>query len=211
MQHCSLLHQTLLLSPVTSTTGCCFCFVSIPSFFLELFLHPSPVACWIPTDLGSSSFSVLSFCLFILFMGFSRQEYWSDLPFPSPVDHILSDLSTKTCLSWVAPHGMAWLSFIELDKLWSVWSDWLVVCDCGFSLSAFWCPLSVPTILLGFLLPRTWGISSQLVQQSAAAAPNLGHEVAPLGHHPWTWMWGSSSPPTPDVSWGSSYSSVVIN
>ena len=36
----------------------------------------------------------LSFCLFILFMGFSRQEYWSGLPFPSPVDHILSELST---------------------------------------------------------------------------------------------------------------------
>ena len=30
---------------------------------------------WAPTGLGSSSFSVLSFCLFILFMGFSRQEY----------------------------------------------------------------------------------------------------------------------------------------
>ena len=30
---------------------------------------------WAPTDLGSSSFSVLSFCLFILFMGFSRQKY----------------------------------------------------------------------------------------------------------------------------------------
>ena len=29
--------------------------------------------------------------LFILFMGFSRQEYWSGLPFPSPVDHVLSD------------------------------------------------------------------------------------------------------------------------
>ena len=41
--------------------------------------------------MGSSSFSVLSFCLFILFMGFSGQEYWSGLPFPSPVDHILSD------------------------------------------------------------------------------------------------------------------------
>ena len=26
-------------------------------------------------------------------MGFSRQEYWSGLPFPSPVDHILSDLT----------------------------------------------------------------------------------------------------------------------
>ena len=25
-----------------------------------------------------------------MFMGFSRQEYWSGLPFPSPVDHIMS-------------------------------------------------------------------------------------------------------------------------
>ena len=33
------------------------------------------VAYWAPTDLGSSSFIVLTFCLFILFMGFSRQEY----------------------------------------------------------------------------------------------------------------------------------------
>ena len=47
-------------------------------------------------------------------MGFSRQEYLSGLPFPSPVDHILSDLSTMTRPSWVAPR--AWLSFIELDK-----------------------------------------------------------------------------------------------
>ena len=44
----------------------------------------SPVAYWASTNLGSSSYSVLSFCLFILFMGFSRQEYWSGLPFPSP-------------------------------------------------------------------------------------------------------------------------------
>ena len=77
------------------------------SFFPKLFLHSSPVARWALTDLGSSSFSILSFCLFILFMGFSWQEYWSVLPFPSPVDHILSDLSTVTCPSWVAPHGMA--------------------------------------------------------------------------------------------------------
>ena len=87
----------LLPSPVTSTTGCYFCFGSIPSFFLELFLHCSPIAYRAPTNLGSSSFSVLSFCLFILFMGFSRQKYWSGLPFPSPVDYILSELSTITC------------------------------------------------------------------------------------------------------------------
>ena len=115
MQYCSLQHRTLLPSPVTSTTGCYFCFGSISSFFLELFLHWSPVAYWAPTDWGSSSFNILSFCLFILFMGFSRQEYWSGLPFPSPADRILSDLSTMTRLSWVALHSMAH-SFIELDK-----------------------------------------------------------------------------------------------
>ena len=102
MQYCSLQHWTLLPSPVSL-------------FFLELFLHSSPVACWALTDLGSSSFSVIPFCLFILFMGFSKQECWSGLPFPSPVDHVLSELSTKTHPSWVALYGMAH-SFIELDK-----------------------------------------------------------------------------------------------
>ena len=61
MQYCSLQHWILLLSPVPSTTGWCFCFGAILSFFLELFLHWSPVAYWVPTDLGSSSFSILSF------------------------------------------------------------------------------------------------------------------------------------------------------
>ena len=64
-------------------------------------------------------------------MGFLRQKYGSDFPFPFPVGHILSELSTMTRPSWVALHGMA-RSFIELDRLWSMWSDWLVFCDCGF-------------------------------------------------------------------------------
>ena len=85
MQYCSLQHWTLLPSPVQSTTGCCFFFGSIPSFFLELFLHWSPVTYWAPTALGSSSFSVLSFCLFILFMGFfkARTLQWFAIPFSS--------------------------------------------------------------------------------------------------------------------------------
>ena len=62
-------------------------------------------------------------------------------------------------LGW--PHT-AWLSFIELDKTVVLWSDWLVVCDCGFSLSALWCPLSVPTILLAFLLPCQWYLTLKL-------------------------------------------------
>jgi len=47
--------------------------------------------------------------------GVSSHEYWSGLPFPSPVDHILSELSPMTHPSWVALQGMAH-SFIELDK-----------------------------------------------------------------------------------------------
>ena len=115
IQYCSLQHQTLLLSPVTSTTGCCFCFGSISSFFLELFLHWSPVAYWAPTDLESSSFSVLYFCLFILFMGFHTVQN------TEVVCHSLLQWTTfcQTSPPWPVhlgwPHT-AWLCFIELDK-----------------------------------------------------------------------------------------------
>ena len=113
MRYCSLQHQTLLPSAVTSITGHCFRFGSISPFFLELFLYSSSVAYWAPTDLGSSSFSAISFSLFIF--GFSRQEYWSGLPFPPPVGHILSELSTMSLSFWVALHGLT-DSVIELKK-----------------------------------------------------------------------------------------------
>ena len=64
---------------------------------------------------GEFIFSVIYFCLFVLFMSHSRQEYWSGLPFPFPVDHILSELLTMTHPSSVALQGMAH-SFTELDK-----------------------------------------------------------------------------------------------
>ena len=125
-------------------------------------------------------------------MGFSREEYWSGLPFPSPVDHILSDLPTMTCPSWVAL--WAWLSFIELNKaVVLVWLDWLVFCQYGFSVFVLWCPLATPTILLGFLLPWPWGISSRMLQQSAAAAPYLGRRVSPHCRPSWPSTWNSSS------------------
>ena len=57
----------------------------------------------------------------------------------------------------------------------------------------FWCPLSVPTVLLGFLLPWTWVISSWLLQQSAAAGPYIGPGVFPHGCCSWPWTWGFSS------------------
>ena len=47
--------------------------------------------------------------------GVLKARILSGLPFPSPVDHVLSELSTMIHPSWVTLHGMA-LSFIELDK-----------------------------------------------------------------------------------------------
>ena len=114
MEYCSLQHQTLLLSAVASTTGYCFCFGSIPSFSLELFHHWSPVAYCTPTDLGSSSFSILSFCLSYCSKGSQGKNtevvchsllQWTTLCQTSP--------PWPTLLGW--PHT-AWLSFIELDK-----------------------------------------------------------------------------------------------
>ena len=117
-------------------------------------------------------------------------QWQSGLPFPFPVDHILSDLSTwPVCLGWPQ---MEWLSFIELDKVVVYVIRLAVVCDCGFHPSALWRPLTVPTILLGFLLPWMWGVSSWLLQQSVATTPYLGHRVAPLGCCSWPWTWGSS-------------------
>jgi len=66
-------------------------------------------------NLGGSSSGVIYFWLFILFLGFSRQEYWSGLPFLPPLKHILSALSVVTYQPWVALYGMAH-SFIELCK-----------------------------------------------------------------------------------------------
>ena len=44
------------------------------------------------------------FCLFILFMRFLRQEYWSDLSFPSPVGHTLSEArSNQSILKKINP------------------------------------------------------------------------------------------------------------
>ena len=72
-----------------------------------------------------------------------------------------------------------------------MWSDWLVFCDYDFSVSALRCPLATPMVLLGFLLPWTWGVCSRLLQQSAATAPYLGQ-----GHASRPQMWSSSSRPS---------------
>ena len=78
------------------------------------------------------------------------------------------------------------------------WSDLAAAaafCDYGLCVCPLM-PLATPTILLGFLLPGTWGISSRMLQQSAAAAPYLGRGVSPHSHPSWPWTWSSSSRPS---------------
>ena len=105
-----LQHQTLLSPPDTSTTEGCFslwhsCFILSRAIYFS-----SPVAYWTPSDIGGSSSSIISFYLFILFVGFSWQEYWSDLLFL-----VLLELFTMTYQCWITLQGMAH-SFIELPN-----------------------------------------------------------------------------------------------
>ena len=174
IQYYSLQHWTFLISPVISTAGCCFCFDSIPSFFLVLFLHWSPVAYWAPTNLGSLIFQCRIFLPFHTVHGVlkARLLKWFAIPFssgPHFVRTLHHDLSVLGAPTWPV------LVSLSETRLWSMWSDWLVVCDCSFTLPALSCPLSVPTVLLGFLLPGTW--------------------VSPHSCLPWPCTWGISSRP----------------
>ena len=105
MQCCSLQHRILLPSLVPSTAGCCLCFGSISSFFLELFLHWSSVAYWATflfafscCSWGSQGRNTEVVCHFLI--------QWTTL---------LSELSNMICPSSVTLQVMAH-SFIELDK-----------------------------------------------------------------------------------------------
>ena len=132
MQHCSLQNRTLLPSPVTSTTGRCFLFGSISSFFLELFIHFSPVAFgYLPTwgvDLSVSYLFAFSYC------SWGSQSKNTEVVCHSPLQWTMfcqNSPPRPVCLGW--PY-MAWLSFIELDKI-MFHVIRLVFSDCGFSLS----------------------------------------------------------------------------
>ena len=123
MQYCSLQHQTLLLSPVTSTTGY-FCFGSIPSFFLELFLHWSPVAYWAPTDLVAQMVKHLS----------TMRETW--LQSLAWEDHLEKEMAIhSSTIAWKIPWteepgglkptgsqrvGHDWVTSLSLSLTWGV-------------------------------------------------------------------------------------------
>jgi len=110
MQYFYLHHRNLLQSLLTSTTGCCFCFGSISSFFLELFLHWSWVAYWAPTNLGSSSLSPN----FLPFHALHRVHKarilkWFSIPFSSEPCFVRTLHHDASFLGGLTQHGSKFL------------------------------------------------------------------------------------------------------
>ena len=123
-QYCSLHHWTLLLSPVTSTTRCCFCFGSCLHFFWSMFpLISSNILGTYRS--GESLFQcpiILPFDT-VLEVVKARILKWFAIPFSSGTTFCQTSPPWPDCLGW--PH-MAWLSFTELDNTVVLGSDWLV-------------------------------------------------------------------------------------
>ena len=112
-QYCSLQNQTLLLPPDTFTNELHFCFGPASSFFLKLFFHSSPVACW------THFTSELIFSPFILF-------FFLFSPF-----HTLYGVLEAKILEWVAlpsssgPHFAITIHYDLSILCGSVWHRWL--------------------------------------------------------------------------------------
>ena len=137
MQYGSLQHRTLLLSPVTSTTGCCFCFGPISSFFLELFLHWSPVAYWAPTYLGSSSFIVLSFCLHTVHGVLkARILKWFAIPFCSGPHFVRTLHHDPSVLGGPTQHG-SWFYWAVVNMIRLVSFLWLWFTHANYFITNF--------------------------------------------------------------------------
>ena len=189
MQYCSLQHQTLLLSPVTSTAGYCFCLV--PPFILSGVISPlisRHLLTW-GVPLSVSYHFAFSYC------SWGPQGKNTEV-----VCHSLLQWTAfcQTSAPWPAhlelPHT-AWLSFIELDiavvrviRLTSFLWVWFVCLPSDASGNTY--------RLTWVSLIWTWGISSPLLQQSAATAPYLGRGVSPHHCPSWPWTWRSSSWPS---------------
>ena len=137
MQYCSLQYWTLLSSPDTSTTEHCFCFGSAFSFFLELFLHSSPVAYWNISTCGLT-FQCHIFLSFHTIHGVlkARTLKWLAIPFSCGPCFLRTLHYDPSILSGLAWHVSLFHWVIQGCHLWSMLSLWLAFCIMVFILEA---------------------------------------------------------------------------
>ena len=112
MHYCWLQHLTLLPSPVTSTTGCCFSLApslhSFWSYFCTDLQHLIGHLLTWGVHLSVSYLDAFSCCSGVLKAGILKR-----FAFPSWVHHILSDLSTMARPSWVTPHSSSQFHWVR--------------------------------------------------------------------------------------------------
>ena len=127
MQYCSLVHQALFLPPDTSTKEDII-HGPTTSFFLELLviaLCSSPVAYWTPYNLVGSSSGVISLCLFIFSMRFSRIESWVSCCFLLHWPTFCQKFSLLPvhlgwlCMAWFLA-SLNYTSPFAITRLWSI-------------------------------------------------------------------------------------------
>ena len=107
----------------------------------------------------NTQYSIIDFCLFY-FTRFPWQVYLGSLPLPPPVNHILSELSTVTRLSWVALHGVAQLtSPFPTTRQWSMalkrLTVWIIT-NCGKLLKRWEYQTISPAYWLIGKVPDAW-------------------------------------------------------
>ena len=112
-----LFFTVLDFTSITSHIYNCILFLLwLHLFILSGVISPLFSSClWVPTDLGSSSFSHI-FLPFCTVHGVLKARILKWFAIPFSVDLIFSELSTMTSPSWVALHSMAH-SFLDLDKV----------------------------------------------------------------------------------------------
>ena len=111
--------------------GVVFCFGSISSFFLELFLHSSK------QHIGHLQICGVHFSVSYLF-AFSYCSWGSQGKNTEVVCHSILQWTTfcRNSTPWPIHLGwpyIAWLIVsLNWTQLFSLWSVWLIFCDCGF-------------------------------------------------------------------------------
>ena len=107
--------------------------------WLHLFILSGVISLFFPSTGHLPTWGV--HCLVSSLFAFSYCSWGSQarigLPFPSPVHHIFLELSTMTCCLGL-PYMAGLIVSLSQTRLFSVWSVWLIFCDCGFH---FVCPL----------------------------------------------------------------------